>query len=115
MDKSDVQGLNLRFYVYNAMSLAIDTYVEGWQQYAEAHQHDAVSEMQHWQPPSQGYFKCNVDASFYNNAGATGWGWCSRDRRGRFIIAGSNVMHGRLNTIEGEGREAMAMKEAISE
>jgi hypothetical protein len=49
-----------------------------------------------------------VDASFYNIVGATDWGWCLRDHRERFISAGSNGMHGRLN-------EAMAMKEASSE
>jgi ribonuclease HI len=68
--------------------------------------------VQQWIPPCQGYVKCNVDASFYNTAGATGWGRCLRDHRGRFILAESNVIQGRLNTIEGE---AMTMREAIQE
>ncbi|PNX75879.1 cytochrome p450 [Trifolium pratense] len=59
-----------------------------------------------------GYLKCNVDASFLATTNATGSGWCFRDNQGRFLLAGSNVIHGRLNTIEGE---AVAMKEAISE
>ncbi|MCI87611.1 hypothetical protein A2U01_0108895, partial [Trifolium medium] len=25
----------------------------------------------HWQPPSQGKYKCNVDAGFHNDAGKT--------------------------------------------
>ncbi|MCI81466.1 hypothetical protein A2U01_0102740, partial [Trifolium medium] len=28
----------------------------------------------HWLPPAPGYLKCNVDASFYDAAGALGWG-----------------------------------------
>ncbi|GAU31898.1 hypothetical protein TSUD_270830 [Trifolium subterraneum] len=65
-----------------------------------------------WQQPQFGYFKCNVDASFYDIEGATGWGWYVRDHRGRFVIAGTNIMHQRLNTLEGE---AMAIKEAMEE
>jgi ribonuclease HI len=75
-------------------------------------QQDAGLDVQQWIPPCQGYVKCNVDASFYNTAGATGWGRCLRDHRGRFILAESNVIQGRLNTIEGE---AMTMREAIQE
>ncbi|GAU20903.1 hypothetical protein TSUD_120950 [Trifolium subterraneum] len=65
-----------------------------------------------WQQPRFGYVKCNVDASFYDTEGAIGWGWCVRDHRGRFVIAGTNIMHSRLNTLEGE---AMAIKEAMDE
>jgi hypothetical protein len=60
-----------------------------------------------WQPPRPGILKCNVDASFFEAAGYTGWGWCLRDHRGRFILAGSNLIQGRLSTLEGE---AMALK-----
>ncbi|MCH91390.1 polynucleotidyl transferase ribonuclease H fold, partial [Trifolium medium] len=63
-----------------------------------------------WSPPTQGHLKCNVDASFFDRNNATGWSWCLQDHQGRFLLAGSNVIHARLTTIEGE---AMAMKEAI--
>jgi ribonuclease HI len=69
-------------------------------------------ELQQWQPPPLSYVKCNVDASFFNNDGATGWGWCVRDHRGRFLLAGTNLIQAHLNTLEGE---AMAIKEAMSE
>jgi hypothetical protein len=39
-------------------------------------------------------------------------GWCLRDHQGRFILAGSNVINGKLDIIK---RETMAMKEDISE
>jgi hypothetical protein len=29
---------------------------------------------QQWQPPGLGFLKCNVDASFFDAAGAKGWG-----------------------------------------
>ncbi|KAK2419171.1 hypothetical protein QL285_041294 [Trifolium repens] len=40
-----------------------------------------------WQQPPTGYYKCNVDASFYNLAGSTGWGWVLRDSHGCFKLA----------------------------
>jgi ribonuclease HI len=42
----------------------------------------------------------------------TGWGWCICDHQGRFMLASSNTIQGRLNTIEGE---ALAIKNAIIE
>ncbi|GAU37059.1 hypothetical protein TSUD_274200 [Trifolium subterraneum] len=74
-------------------------------------QHDAPAAIQ-WQPPHPGYLRCNADASFYNADGKTGWGWCLWDHRGRFILASTNLINGRLTTLEGE---AMAIKEAICE
>ncbi|CAJ2640277.1 unnamed protein product [Trifolium pratense] len=75
-------------------------------------QHTAITPATQWLPPRPGILKCNVDASFYEAAGYTGWGWCLRDHRGRFILAGTNLTQGRLNTFEGE---AMTLKEAIEE
>jgi hypothetical protein len=65
-----------------------------------------------WLQLTQGYLKCNVDATFSDTAGATCWGWCLCEYQGRVILAGSNVIQARHNTIEGE---VMTMKEAISE
>ncbi|PNX74137.1 cytochrome p450, partial [Trifolium pratense] len=76
------------------------------------HQQSAAEPAVHWQQPPPGFMKCNVDASFYDTAEATGWGWCLRDYRGRFILAGTNLMHTKLKTLEGE---AMGNKEAIEE
>jgi hypothetical protein len=61
---------------------------------------------------TQGYLKCNVDATFYDTAGATCWGWCLCEYQGRVILACTNVIQARHNTIEGE---VMTMKEAIGE
>jgi ribonuclease HI len=92
-----------------------------WQQWAlingrldEQQQHiyqqTTVSREEQWQPPPIGYLKCNVDASCYNMAGATGWGWCLRDHNGRFKLAGTNLVKSPLNILEGE---AMAIIEAM--
>jgi ribonuclease HI len=92
-----------------------------WQQWAEsngmfqelqqsARQNTADSSMLQWQQPPIGTLKCNVDASFYYLAGATGWGWILRDSRGHFQLAGTNILHSPLNVLEGE---AMALKEAM--
>jgi ribonuclease HI len=65
-----------------------------------------------WQQPPTGFLKCNVDASFFHSDGATGWGWCVRDSRGFFQLAGTNVVHSTLNVLEGE---ALAILEAMEE
>ncbi|PNX98269.1 hypothetical protein L195_g021511 [Trifolium pratense] len=57
---------------------------------------------QQWRQAPPGYIKCNVDASFYGTAEVTGCGWCARDHRGRFVMAGTNFMQTKLNTLEGE-------------
>jgi ribonuclease HI len=62
--------------------------------------------------PLHGILKCNVDASFFNNEGACGWGWCIRGSNGQFILAGSNILYEKLNIIEGE---ALAIREAMCE
>jgi ribonuclease HI len=94
-----------------------------WHQWAEfngllqdlqqpARQSTAGISMLQWQQPPIGTLKCNVDASFYNLAGATGWGWILRDSRGHFQLAGTNILHSPLNVLEGE---AMALTEAMEE
>ncbi|GAU25590.1 hypothetical protein TSUD_260240 [Trifolium subterraneum] len=61
--------------------------------------HDGPAEYQ-WQPPQPRYLKCNVDANFYSTAGKAGGGWCLRDHRGRFILAGTTSFNGRLTILE---------------
>ncbi|MCI11213.1 putative ribonuclease H protein, partial [Trifolium medium] len=64
------------------------------------HVNETDQSVQQWMHPPPGYIKCNVDASCYGTAEATGWGWCARDHQGRFIVAGTNIMYAKLNTIE---------------
>ncbi|MCI41029.1 hypothetical protein A2U01_0062262, partial [Trifolium medium] len=49
----------------------------------------------HWQPPSQGKYKCNVDAGFHNDAGKTSASLCVRDHREQFIMGGTSWIQGR--------------------
>jgi ribonuclease HI len=92
-----------------------------WQQWAEINgvlqQHNQpaqiISEANNimvWQQPPVRVLKCNVDASFYNMAGSTGWGWILRDSHGQFQLAGTNIMHSPLSVVEGE---ALAIIEAM--
>jgi ribonuclease HI len=74
--------------------------------------HTPASSAEQWQQPPIGTLKCNVDASFYNEYGATGWGWCLRDSRGHFQLAGTNIMNSPCSVVEGE---AMAIIEAMEE
>jgi ribonuclease HI len=82
------------------------------EQQQPAHQLAAGTATTHWQQPPNGVLKCNVDASFYNMAGATGWGWILRDSMGQFQLAGTNILHSPLSVLEGE---AMALIEAMEE
>jgi ribonuclease HI len=94
-----------------------------WLQWATVHGllHDQQQQLQPapatapiltWQQPQHGYFKCNVDASFYNLSASTGWGWVLRDAHGGFILAGTNVVPTTFSVIEGE---ALAMVEAMEQ
>ncbi|MCI80132.1 hypothetical protein A2U01_0101403, partial [Trifolium medium] len=47
-----------------------------------------------WQNPQFGWFKCNVDAGFYNDANKTTAGWCLRDHAGQYVMAGSSWSQG---------------------
>jgi ribonuclease HI len=53
-----------------------------------------------------------VDASFFEANDATGWGWCLRDSRGQFQLAGTNIRHSLYSVVEGE---ACAIIEAMEE
>jgi hypothetical protein len=65
-----------------------------------------------WQRPVLGWWKCNVDASFYGNTEHTSWGWCIHNLQGQFVAAGCYYVADKLTIIEGE---ALALLEAISE
>jgi hypothetical protein len=42
------------------------------------HSHTVAGNLVQWQQPPNGSLKCNVDTSFFNAAGSTGWGWVLR-------------------------------------
>ncbi|XP_058785019.1 uncharacterized protein LOC131659924 [Vicia villosa] len=63
-----------------------------------------------WNPPDTGWLKCNVDAGFNHIHGTTNRGWCVRDNRGRFILAGTAWDSNFRSIVEAE---ALALKEAI--
>ncbi|XP_058784473.1 uncharacterized protein LOC131659278 [Vicia villosa] len=69
-----------------------------------------VQNITNWNPPAEGWLKCNVDAGFNSHVGTTNRGWCIRDKRGNFIIAGVAWDIGTLSILEAE---AYALKEAI--
>ncbi|PNY07840.1 ribonuclease H [Trifolium pratense] len=55
-----------------------------------------------WQKPPMGWYKCNVDAGFYNELNKTTAGWCLRDHLGRFVRAGTSWKDGKFSLVEGE-------------
>ncbi|CAK8563879.1 unnamed protein product [Lathyrus sativus] len=62
-----------------------------------------------WDPPKEGWLKCNVDAAFNNHRGTTNKGWCVRDNLGSFIIEGVAWDPRILTVIKSE---ALPLKEA---
>jgi ribonuclease HI len=68
-------------------------------------QHDRT-----WQQPPRGWYKCNVDAGFFDDLHKTSAGWCLRDYTGSFVMAGTLWNEGNWSTIEGE---SFALLEAM--
>lgn len=63
-----------------------------------------------WQPPDQGYVKCNVDAALFSDQKCFGVGMCIRNSQGRFIKALSRWFECTPRPLEAE---ALGLKEAI--
>lgn len=40
-----------------------------------------------WNPPQQGFIKCNLDVAFFEDTKTFGLGMCLRDSEGNFIKA----------------------------
>lgn len=57
-----------------------------------------------WEPPPLGYYKCNVDASFWENRGLTGYGMYFRDWDGRFVAAKTYWSSHMLTVCEGDAQ-----------
>ncbi|GAU41624.1 hypothetical protein TSUD_81100 [Trifolium subterraneum] len=69
-------------------------------------------QVQQWQKPPFGWYKCNVDAGFYNERRKTSAGWCVCDHAGQFIMAGTSWEQGKCSIIEGE---AITLLETMKE
>ncbi|GAU38425.1 hypothetical protein TSUD_396050 [Trifolium subterraneum] len=69
-------------------------------------------QVQQWQKPLFGWYKCNVDAGFHNERRKTSAGWCVPDHAGQFIMAGTSWDQGKCSIIEGE---TIALLEAMKE
>jgi ribonuclease HI len=65
-----------------------------------------------WQKPRDGWWKCNVDASFSQNPYVVACGWCVRDAAGSVVAVGSNFYNFTATVAEGE---ALALLEALRE
>jgi ribonuclease HI len=65
-----------------------------------------------WQPPPFNWYKCNVDAGFHQEVNKTSAGWCVRDYRGHYVMAGTTWKDGQCSILEGE---AMALLHAMRE
>lgn len=70
------------------------TFLSDWKQARNlvrvANEHAGSESQARWTDPPQGYYKCNVDAAFFNDLGKTiktSFGMCIRDDNGQFIVA----------------------------
>jgi hypothetical protein len=68
-------------------------------------------QVQQWQNPPFGWYKCNVDARFHNKIRKTSVRWCVRDHADQFIMAGTSWDQGICSIIEGD--EVVAWLEAM--
>jgi ribonuclease HI len=109
-DSSSAIQTGMQAVAYWNQWAAINGVMQGQQQ-PDQQRSSAISLVQ-WQQPANGVLKCNVDASFFIDNGATGWGWCLRDSRGHFKLAGTNIVNSPYSVMEGE---ALALIEAMEE
>jgi hypothetical protein len=63
-----------------------------------------------WQKPLQGWYKCNVDATFHQELNKTSADWCLRDHMSRFVTAETTWMEENCFIVEGE---SIALIEAL--
>lgn len=63
-----------------------------------------------WNPPLNGWLKCNVDAGFNINRETTNRGWCLRDNLSNFVTEGVVWDVGTFPILKAE---ALTLKEAI--
>jgi ribonuclease HI len=83
----------------------------------QAWQHGTTTAVQQqqqtqWQRPPVNWLKCNVDAGFHQTINRTSGGWCLRDNRGQFVVAGTCWNDGQCSILEGE---ALALLHALKE
>jgi ribonuclease HI len=85
-----------------------------WYTVHHIQQQAGSSQQQHqsleWQKPDTDWYKCNVDAGFHNAINKTSIGWCLRDCRGSFVLAGTMWKDGICSIVEGE---SIAILEAM--
>jgi hypothetical protein len=60
--------------------------------------------MARWRKPSQGRYKCNVDASFFTRLNRVRIGICIRDVQGRFVLAKTVWTSPNMNVDVGEAK-----------
>lgn len=64
-----------------------------------------------WSKPDAGWFKCNVDSTFFSAENCTSMGICSRDERGYFIATQTEWFAPMVQVHIGEALELLsAMK-----
>ncbi|PNX91087.1 gem-like protein 8-like, partial [Trifolium pratense] len=71
---------------------------------------EQIQQHHKWQPPRNGWLKCNMDTRFHNQSATTTCGWCIRDEAGMFERAGTAWNHGTHSIIEAE---ALALLESM--
>ncbi|KAK2423594.1 hypothetical protein QL285_034041 [Trifolium repens] len=77
-------------------------------------QHNEQQQLIHrWEKPQQGWYKCNIDASFHRALNKTSTAWCLRDHLGRFVMAETTWLDGNYSTIEGEAKALLEAMRAM--
>ncbi|GJN04370.1 hypothetical protein PR202_ga21914 [Eleusine coracana subsp. coracana] len=67
----------------------------------------AVNNVQ-WSPPSENFYKLNVDASFLDSSKRGGWGFVLRDQDGLFLEGGAGNIPRVANALHAEAMAALA-------
>ena len=68
---------------------AISYYLHEFEQLSKSEKKSIHRPCAQWKPPPSGYYKLNVDASFFAESKKGGWGFVARDNDGVFLEAGA--------------------------
>ncbi|GAU17471.1 hypothetical protein TSUD_340140 [Trifolium subterraneum] len=96
--------------VYERAQHLLTSWKQAQQTRSYANTPQPIQQRTNWEKPSQGRYKCNIDASFSSTHNKVGIGMCIRDDQGRYVAAKTEWLEPILDVEIGE---AMGLFSAV--
>ena len=94
---------------------AISYYLHEFEQLSKSEKKSIHRPCAQWKPPPSGYYKLNVDASFFAESKKGGWGFVARDNDGVFLEAGAGNISRAADALQAEAMAALRGLEKAAE